>query len=224
MLTIPFRDSLLILLPLQAVILYIGIIVGAASGALAALSKKMDPVGIIILAIVASSGGGTLRDIMIDETPVFILNKPWYVFTAVLTAFLVMFFARFWIRYNRLLDILDAFALGVFAVFGLEKGLEKGIHPAGCIALAAITASGGGIIRDVLCREIPKVFHREIYILPTIIGSSIYLGMVSWLSLPVELAAYTAKFMIISLRLLAIQRRIRLRLPAFLRTPEIYNE
>ena len=146
----------------------------AMSGALTAMNKKLDPFGVFIIAFVTAVGGGTLRDIMIGMTPVGWMRDLNYVYFIITGFFLAMVFRKKLDRLRRSLFLFDTIGLGVFTLIGLEKGIVIGLHPVICVALGTMTACFGGVIRDILCNDIPVIFQKEIYATICIIGGIIF--------------------------------------------------
>ena len=136
----------------------------AVSGALAASRKRMDIFGFCVLALMPAVGGGTIRDIIIDRVPVFWVSDNRYVAVAVIAA-LVVFFAphRKPGGRRRLLVWADALGLALFATLGTEICLQHNTGPLVAVMLGVTTAVTGGMIRDVICNEIPLILSREIY-------------------------------------------------------------
>ena len=141
-----------------------GVIVFAISGALVASRKQMDIVGFVLLGTVTGVGGGTLRDVLLGTNSVFWINAPAYLVACVAVSGIVFFTAHIpQSRYQFLLWF-DALGLGIFAVIGAEKALLIGSGPTVAIAMGVITATFGGILRDLLGAESPVVLSREIYV------------------------------------------------------------
>ena len=136
----------------------------AVSGALAASRKGMDIFGFCVLALMPAVGGGTIRDIIIDRLPVFWVGDNRYVAVAIIAA-LVIFFAphRKPGRRRQLLIWADALGLALFAALGTEVCLQHNTGPLVAVMLGVTTAVTGGMIRDVICNEIPLILSREIY-------------------------------------------------------------
>ena len=136
----------------------------AVSGALAASRKRMDIFGFCVLALMPAVGGGTIRDIIIDRVPVFWVSDNRYVAVAIIAA-LVVFFAPHPKPGGRrqLLVWADALGLSLFAALGTEICLEYGTGPLVAVMLGVTTAVTGGMIRDIICNEIPLILEREIY-------------------------------------------------------------
>lgn len=135
----------------------------AISGALAASRKNMDIFGFCVMALMPAVGGGTLRDLILDRTPVFWVASPWYVGVAILAA-LAVYFRHFKPGGRaQLLVWADALGLALFAAIGTEISMGQGAGPLVAIMLGVTTGVAGGMIRDVICNEIPLVLTGEIY-------------------------------------------------------------
>lgn len=153
----------------------LGTIAFAVSGAFSAMERKLDPFGVVILAFVTAIGGGTLRDVLIGNTPVAWLRNDVTATVILAAAFITLFFGRYVKQFQKTLFLFDALGLGVFTLIGMEKGLHMELSPGICIALGTITACFGGVIRDVLLNNVPLIFQREIYASACILGGSLYL-------------------------------------------------
>ena len=151
----------------------LGTIAFAISGVLTALNKRLDPFGILIIAFVTAVGGGTLRDILIDAPVAWMRNLTYVYVIFASTIFAVVFRKRLnYIR--RSLFLFDTIGIALYTIVGVEKGIAAGFSPIICIALGTITACFGGVIRDILCNEIPIIFRKEIYATACIVGASAY--------------------------------------------------
>nr|WP_315150313.1 trimeric intracellular cation channel family protein [uncultured Flavobacterium sp.] len=155
----------------------IGTMAFAMSGALTAMSKKLDPFGVFIIAFVTAVGGGTLRDVMIGRTPVGWMQDPTYVYVIVWGFVLAIIFRKKLDRLRTSLALFDTIGLGVFTLIGIQKGIDYNLHPVICIALGTMTACFGGVIRDILCVEIPVIFRREVYATICIIGGIVFFSL-----------------------------------------------
>lgn len=193
----------------------LGTIAFAISGVLVAMEKKLDIFGVFIIAFVTAVGGGTLRDMLIGSTPVFWMRDYSYISMIIGTVIFAVLFAKHLHNFRKTLLFFDAIGIGLFTMVGVEKGLAYDLLPIMCIALGTITACFGGVIRDILCNQIPAVFSKEIYATPCILGGIIYFGL---MRLPIENAyAYSMAIMvIIVVRLLALRFGISL--------PNIYRK
>ena len=172
-----------------AVLDWLGVIVFAVSGALVASRKQMDIVGFALLGTVTGIGGGTLRDILLGQLPVFWVREPAYLIACVVVSGLVFLTAHIPQSRYRLLLWFDALGLAAFAVTGAERALLAGSGPTVAVAMGVVTATFGGIIRDVLGAESPVVLSREIYVTAAFLGAIVVVGgLFSGLSREVAIA------------------------------------
>lgn len=151
----------------------VGIAVFAASGALTGVQKQLDLFGVVFIAGATALGGGFIRDALIGATPVAALGDWRYLVTPAVVGVIGFRVHPTITRLAKPLVILDAAGLGLFAVAGASKALDHGIGTVGACGIGMLTAIGGGIIRDVLVREIPTVLHREIYATAALTGAVI---------------------------------------------------
>lgn len=186
-----------------------GITVGAISGVLSARGKNIDLFGVLVLALAAAFGGGTARDLLSGDTPVAWLRGPSQMMNAVITA-LITFFAARWVRMPQgLLQIADAVSLAFFVMLGTGKGLALEFSAPVAVLLGVVTGVAGGIVRDVILREVPGVLQRGIHLYATaaIAGSVVYI----LLEPSGSLVAATAGFLtVLGLRLAALRWAISL--------------
>ncbi|WP_376098690.1 trimeric intracellular cation channel family protein [Roseomonas sp. CCTCC AB2023176] len=155
---------------------WVGTAAFATAGALAAARKRMDPVGFLLVAGVTAFGGGTLRDLMLG-LPVAWLSRPDLATLAAIAALTVFFLAP---RVERRVAVLlwaDAAGLAVFAVLGAEAAARAGAAAWTAILMGVMTASFGGLIRDVICDEIPLILRREIYATAAAAGAGAFLAL-----------------------------------------------
>ena len=152
----------------------IGTLVFAISGALTAIYKKLDLFGVYCIAFVTALGGGTVRDVMIGRTPVGWMQDMNYVYIITFGFLLSIIFNRYLDKLRISMFLFDSIGLGVFTLIGLEKGIEYGLSPLICVILGTLTATFGGVIRDILCNEIPVLFRKEIYATLCIAGGMLY--------------------------------------------------
>ena len=190
----------------------IGTMAFAMSGTLTAMSKKLDPFGVFIIAFVTAVGGGTLRDVLIGRTPVGWMLDLQYVYVIFIGFMLAIVFRKKLDKLRTSLFLFDTIGLSVFTLIGLEKGLEIGLHPVICIALGTMTACFGGVIRDILCNEIPVIFRREIYATLCIVGGVLFF-VLRTMNLENDVLYLLSSSIIISLRLMAV--KFKWYLPAF---------
>lgn len=193
----------------------LGTVAFAISGVLVAMEKKLDLFGVLIIAFVTAIGGGTLRDFLIGNTPVGWMTTPVYLITITATVIATILFVKQLRYFRKSLFLFDTIGIGLYTMVGVEKGLNAGLSPVMCIILGTITASFGGVIRDILCNEIPVIFRREVYATICILGGIIYFVLIQ---LPFNTTyAYVAAILsIILMRLLAVHFKISL--------PNIYRD
>lgn len=151
----------------------LGVFVFAITGALAANRNDMDIFGHIVLAMFPAIGGGTLRDLILDA-PVFWLSFPGYIWVAIIAAIGVYFFPPRLGRRLLWLEWADAIGLGLFCVMGTAKAYALTDSVTISVTMGVVTASFGGVIRDVVCNEIPLIFQKEIYATAALMGGLIY--------------------------------------------------
>ncbi|WP_445711100.1 trimeric intracellular cation channel family protein [Flavobacterium sp.] len=183
---------------------FIGTFVFAVSGVLTGLNKKLDLFGVFIIAFVTALGGGTLRDVLIGRTPVGWMLDLQYVYLIVIGFVVAIVFRKKLDKLRVSMFLFDTIGLGIFTLIGLEKGIEKDLHPIVCVALGAMTATFGGVIRDILCNEIPVVFRREIYATVCILGGVLFFVLQNCNVSNDFIYLTTTVFMIV-LRLLAVK-------------------
>lgn len=152
----------------------LGTIAFAVSGVYAALDKKLDIFGVIIIAFVTAIGGGTIRDLMIGDLPVSWIRNINYTVIILVTTTLVIAFRGFIKNFEKTLLVFDSIGLGMFTIFGIQKGIAFSLHPFICVALGTITGCFGGVIRDMLLNNIPIIFRKEIYASACIAGGTIF--------------------------------------------------
>ena len=183
----------------------------ALSGILEATRRRMDIVGVFSVAFASAFGGGTLRDLLLDRRPLFWVQNPeyvWLVLAMTLAAPLLLRAVRHQ-RVDRVMEGADALGLGLFAISGASLSMSAGMPAVVSVLMGAITAVCGGVLRDVLCNEIPRVFHDHVpYTLCAFIGAALFLALhAQGVASPASTAAGIAATS--GLRLLAVARRWR---------------
>lgn len=193
-------DSLLVVLDL------VGIVVFAISGALTGVEKRLDLFGVIFLANATAIGGGFIRDALLGAFPVAALDDWRYLVVPTVTGLIVFYIHPAIAKLSRILLVVDAAGLGLFAVAGTHKALDYGIGPVGACGIGTITAIGGGIIRDVVVREIPTVLHKEIYATAALLGAVLFVvgDYFKWNNVATAIAAVLFAF---TLRLVSTWRK-----------------
>lgn len=170
---------------------WLGLVVFAITGALAASRKRMDIAGFALLATATGVGGGTLRDMAMGALPVFWVREPAYLMVCLGVGCLMFFAAQFPASRYRGLLWLDAVGLALFAVTGADRALVYGASPVVAIAMGVATATFGGIVRDILCGETPVILSREIYVVAALAGATAFVASTSWAGLHHDIAVIT---------------------------------
>ena len=140
-----------------------GTISFAVSASLMAYKKNLDPFGILVISIITSIGGGTLRDILLRNYPIFWIDHIIYLIVIIISSLVTQVFIRYISRITNILLIFDAIGIGVFTVIGIKISINFNINPLISIMMGTITAVFGGLLRDVLYNEIPVILHKELY-------------------------------------------------------------
>lgn len=187
----------------------LGITVEAMTGALSAGRKDMDIMGAVIIAVVTALGGGTVRDILIGHYPLTWIQYPNYLLITVVAALITIYFCH-WIRkLAKVFLILDALGLATFAVIGAKIALSLHLHPLIVIVIAMINGISGGMLRDILCNDVPLVLRSELYAVVTIFAAVTYMLLKSWYptTFGIEFITIGLAFM---LRLIAIYYHLQI--------------
>ena len=156
---------------------YAGIAVFAATGALAASRKQLDIIGFLFLAGVTGVGGGTFRDLILGLTPVFWIRDPGHILVCASVGILVYFTAHLFESRWKLILWLDAVGLSAYCVLGAQIGLDVTGSPAVAIVTGVLTATFGGILRDLLANEPSVLLRPEIYVTAALAGAAMHTGL-----------------------------------------------
>ncbi|MCC2591805.1 trimeric intracellular cation channel family protein [Chryseobacterium sp. MFBS3-17] len=182
----------------------LGTIAFAMSGAFAAMQKRFDPFGVLIISFVAAVGGGTIRDLLLD-VPVFWMYDViicLVIFLATVLAFIVKYFDK---NFRVTLFLFDSFGLGLFTIIGIQKGLNADLHPIICVTLGTITGCFGGILRDILLNRIPLIFRKEIYATASIAGGTLFLLLLNFSTVTYTVLQVSTILLIVLIRTLAVK-------------------
>jgi len=179
----------------------------AVTGALAAVQKRYDLVGLFMLALVTGVGGALLRDgIFLQAGPPAVVKDGRYLLAVIGAAALTAIFARHLHRLRAPFVVADAIALGIYAVVGAQKTLAAGLPPVAAVLVGLVNAVGGGILRDVLVREEPLIFRpSELYAIAALAGSGLFVALAVSLHVAAAVAAPAGIAVTIAVRLLAIR-------------------
>jgi uncharacterized membrane protein YeiH len=195
---------------LQTGLEYAGTIAFAISGAMLAGRKRMDVAGVVALACIVGVGGGTIRDLLLGETPVFWVESPAFVLVAAITALLTIPLHRYgaiqWGERYHVVRLSDAAGMALFVIVSASVAIDVGASPLSAAIVGVIGGIGGGIIRDVLANEIPEVLRNgEFYATAAFLGALLYVGL---LELDVEPVAvfWIPILVIFGIRVLSLYR------------------
>lgn len=193
-----------------AVLDLLGVALFAASGALAAGRKRLDLIGVFVLALVTAIGGGTIRDVLLDRHPIFWLADQTYLIVIGASATLTFVLARGRRVPASFLPTADALGLALFSVSGAQIAERAGLPPLAGILLGTVTGSAGGAVRDVLSAEIPLILRRgELYASAAIAGCSAYF-LLEYAGVERRNATLVGMAVVAVVRLLAIRRGLAL--------------
>ena len=154
----------------------VAIVAEAMTAALAAGQRRMDWVGVCLLGCVTALGGGSARDVLLGHYPLSWVRHPWYLLVTCGAALFTIALARVMHRMRGLFLFLDAVGLVVFTVIGCNVAIDQGLPLLVVIVAGMITGCVGGVLRDVLCNEIPLLFRRELYASVSIVAGALYVG------------------------------------------------
>ena len=181
-----------------------GTFVFAISGMATATEKKFDIFGASIIALVTAVGGGTIRDMMIGSQPVGWMMDGNYLLVTGAAIVVSFFFLNKILRLRRTMFLFDAIGIGLFTILGLTKTLSLGLSPAIAIIMGTVSASFGGVVRDILCNEVPIIFGREIYATACLAGGILFL-ILNQIGLDYHINMVMTIAFIVIIRILAVK-------------------
>lgn len=187
----------------------IGTIVFAISGWLTASKKELDYFGGIITAIVTAVGGGSIRDVVLGNTPVGWIKNETTVLAIFVGIVIAVLFHKWLDKVRRTLFLFDTLGIAVFTVSGTQLALNYDILPVPAVLLGITSAVAGGIIRDTLCNEIPLVFRKEIYATACLLGGVVFYASLQ-MGLDVVWSTILSCIATVSLRTIAVWKNIEL--------------
>lgn len=185
--------------------------VAAITGVLAARGKGVDLFGVVVLALVTAFGGGTVRDLLVGDTPVAWLRNPTYLLTASLVAVATFFVPRLHKLPDKVLLVADAFALALYTIVGTRKGVTLQFAAPVAVLLGVVTGVAGGMLRDIMTGEVPLVFrpHIRLYATAAMAGAAVFVVLIRrWPGQPA--VTIVAVSLILALRLTGIWLKISL--------------
>jgi uncharacterized membrane protein YeiH len=181
----------------------LGICVEAITGALAAGRKKMDFFGVMLIATITALGGGTVRDVLFNTYPLTWVAHPEYILYTSVLAFFTIFIAHSLVRIMKLFLILDALGLSAFVILGTQKVLSHGMSPGVAIISGMLTGICGGMLRDILCNDIPLVLRKELYAVIALAGAILFIVLAHF-QVPHSINVIAVLISIFTARIIAI--------------------
>lgn len=181
----------------------------AISGARQAIDRRLDVFGVIIIAFVTAIGGGTLRDLLIGNTPVSWMRNELIITVILVSAIGTMLVEGMYHKLSGTLFLFDSLGLGLFTIAGMEMALQFGFSPGMAVALGTISACFGGVIRDVFLNKVPLIFQKEIYASACIAGGLLYLLLRHWY-LQERVAEVICIIFIVAIRVVAVKKQLSL--------------
>ena len=188
---------------------YLGTLAFAVSGIRLAAGKGLDWFGAYVVGFVTAVGGGTIRDILLDIKPFWLVQPSYLIITALGLIFTIIF-RRQVVRLNHSLFVFDAIGLGLFVVVGVAKSYAAGFPWWVAVIMGTVTGSFGGLLRDVLINETPLIFRTDFYASACVLGSIIYVFMGRYSSLPIEWVQFISAISVFIFRVLAVVLHIQL--------------
>lgn len=187
----------------------IGTFFFAVTGALAAGGRKFDLFGIVFTGFLTAVGGGTVRDLLIGNHPVFWMTDPAYLLVIVAAAALTFFLARRGVEPVTGLAVADAIGLGVFTVIGIRVALAAGLSPLMAALMGMVTGVMGGVFRDLVCGRVPLILQKEIYATACLLGGGLYF-ILKWRGLTDDLLLVTCALAVMVIRLASMKLKLSL--------------
>ena len=187
----------------------VGTIIFAVTGGVRGVRLKLDLLGVIVFSCTVGVGGGMIRDALIGFVPVASFRNGIYLLSCIITGVVVFFLSPVIQRRRNLIQIFDAFGLGVFTAIGAAKGVDAGLALPGVVLCGVITAVGGGVIRDIMSTRIPAVLTSDFYATASLFGALLYLLLVP-LKIPFFWLFMLVMIFVTGSRLFAIHYKIRL--------------
>jgi uncharacterized membrane protein YeiH len=189
-----------------------GVAVFAISGVASARRVGMDIFGILVIAVITAIGGGTLRDLLLGRHPVFWIDDAAYLAVISTTVAATLVYVRWWPTPTQLLYLADTGGLALFTVGGTQTALVLGTHWHAAIVMGMLSGCAGGILRDVLCGEVPYLLRCEVYATAALAGAGLYILLLR-LGAPELASALVAMVTVVAIRLVTRWRNWHL--PAF---------
>ena len=183
----------------------LGTFVFAISGAAAAVKSRLDVFGVGVLAFVAGNAGGVIRDVLIGSVPPAAISDWRYAAASLAAGIATLLWYSNVTRLQHVVLLFDAAGLGIFAVSGAQKALAYGVNPFAAAVLGMLTGIGGGIVRDLLVKDIPVVLRTDLYAIAALAGAAVVVAghLLQW---PPTAATMSGAFLCVAMRLVALRR------------------
>jgi uncharacterized membrane protein YeiH len=185
---------------------YAGTFAFAISGIRLASAKRFDWFGAYVIGVVTAVGGGTIRDVLLNATPFWML-QPSYLIISALALVFVLIFRRYVVSLDNTFFIFDAIGLGLYGMLGIEKAMAFGFPIWVAIVMGTITGSFGGMCRDILINEVPLIFRKDIYALACVMGGIVYYVCMK-LGLDITLTQFVSALSIFLTRIISVKYHI----------------
>jgi uncharacterized membrane protein YeiH len=186
-----------------------GTIVFAFTGGLKGVQLKFDFLGVIVFSVIVGCGGGMIRDSLIGATPAAALTDWVYLVLCIVVGIIVFFIGPYIESERKVIKYSDAIGLGVFTAIGTAKAGLYGCSPVGSVLCGAITATGGGIIRDLMSKNIPNILKSDIYATASVLGGLLYLLLIDF-NVSSTISFFTCSFFVFILRTIVIRKNLQL--------------
>lgn len=186
-----------------------GTIVFAFTGGLKGVQLKFDFLGVIVFSVIVGCGGGMIRDSLIGATPAAALTDWVYLVLCIVVGIIVFFIGPYIESERKVIKYSDAIGLGVFTAIGTAKAGLYGCSPVGSVLCGAITATGGGIIRDLMSKNIPNILKSDIYATASVLGGLLYLLLIDF-NVSSTISFFTCSFFVFLLRTIVIRNNLQL--------------
>ena len=180
----------------------------AISGIRLASLKHIDWFGAYIIGLVTAIGGGTMRDLLLDVTPFWMLDAKYFITTGVALISILLFKDKL-IKFGSTLFLFDTIGLGLFTIVGITLSMNVGLPLWVCIVMGTITGCVGGVVRDVLLNEVPLIFRKDVYALACVAGGGIYF-ICDYFNVPTNITEIIAASTVIVFRLIAVKYHLHL--------------
>ena len=197
-----------------------GTFIFAVTGAVKGVRKRLDIFGVTVLACCVGVGGGIIRDLIIGVHPVSVLKNEYYLLLCIVSGVTTFATAKYWMRLRNIIQLGDAFGLGVFTCIGAQKAFEAGLGNTGIVLCGVMTAIGGGVIRDVLSGTVPEVLKSDFYATASVIGGIVF-GILVRYDVSTSIIFPVIAGVVTVLRMLALHYKIQLPASGYMRHEKI---